>query len=262
MPLIQADGLKFFQFKAFQNAALVHGIFMRHGGVSPSRWHSLNVGGTVGDDSERVSENLRRIFATLDLDPDSAFDVWQVHSADIATADAPRAGQKHVRADIILTRTPGVALFMRFADCVPIYLYDPRKHAIGLAHAGWLGTVKQAARVAVEGMTLHFGSKPGDLVAGIGPAIGLDHYEIGGDVISAFRESFGQKAESHLRVSNSHTYLDLAGANQELLKDAGVEYVERADICTACAVLDWYSHRAEGGATGRFGALLCLNEDG
>ena len=260
MPLLEAGDLKYFQFKSFQNAALNHGLFTRRGGVSPAPWHSLNVGGTVGDDPDLVSENLKRVFATLGLARESAFDVWQVHSAEFVVAEAPRAGEEHVRADIIMTETPGVSLFMRFADCVPIFLYDPRRHAIGLVHAGWLGTVRQAARVAVEGMRLHLGSQPEDLVAGIGPAIGQDHYEVGDDVVSAFRESFGWKAERHLRVADSHTYLDLAGANEELLRDAGVKNIEQAGICTACAVQDWFSHRAERGTTGRFGALFCLNE--
>jgi len=260
MPLLESRGLKFFQFTSFQIDELNHGIFTRLGGVSPSPWESLNVGGTVGDEAERVAENRSRTFAALGLEAESAYDVWQVHSADLVIADYPRAGRDHVRADIILTAAAGVTLFMRFADCVPILLYDPHRHAIGLAHAGWLGTVRQAARIAVEGMVNRFGSHPSDLLAGLGPAIGLDHYQVGDDVRSAFHESFGEKADQYLHRIDGRMYLDLAGANRELLVSSGVGQVEQAGICTACFVSDWYSHRAEAGRTGRFGALLNLKE--
>jgi YfiH family protein len=260
MPLHEANGLKFLQFDTLNPDDLSHGVFTRVGGVSPSPWETLNVGGTVGDAPARVRENQQRIFQALKLEPESAYDVWQVHSADVAVADRPRAGREHIRADIILTTVPGVTLFMRFADCVPILLYDPRKKVIGLAHAGWLGTVRQAARVAVEAMGSHFGSRPSDLVAALGPAIGPDHYAIGEDVISAFRESFGRDAGSHLKMFDGRTHLDLISANRHLLHSTGVESIEQADICTACDVSQWFSHRAEKGRTGRFGALFCLRE--
>ncbi|MFN2275233.1 MAG: peptidoglycan editing factor PgeF [Anaerolineales bacterium] len=260
MPLVSVNGLQFFQFESFQHEPLKHGLFMRTGGVSPSPWKSLNVGGTVGDDPVRVGENRRRIFNALDLDLDSAYDVWQVHSADLVIADSPRAGREYQRADIILTSSPGVTLFMRFADCVPILLYDPTRHVIGLAHAGWLGTVRQVARVAVEGMRTYFGSEPADVIAGIGPAIGPDHYEVGRDVISAIEDSFGHAAAGLLHPRDGRTYLDLYSANRSLLTSAGVEQIEATSICTACSVSEWFSHRAEGGRTGRFGALLSLTE--
>lgn len=260
MPQVSSNGLQIFQFEIFQAKPLKHGFFTRKGGVSPSPWKSLNVGGTVGDDPERVMENRRRIFDALDLDLESAYDVWQVHSADMVIAEGPRAGREYQRADIILTAVPEVTLFMRFADCVPIMLYDPIQHAIGLAHAGWLGTVRQTARVAVEGMRSHFGSDPADLLAGLGPAIGPDHYEVGSDVAEALEESFGQAADAHLHQRDRRTYLDLYSANRYLLQAAGVGRIEQAPICTACSVTDWFSHRAEGGRTGRFGALLSLDE--
>lgn len=260
MQLRAVNGLKFLQFSSLKLDGLCHGVFTRIGGVSPNPWETLNVGGTVGDDPVRVSENRRRIFQALDLDPSSEYDVWQVHSADVAVADRPREGREHVRADIILTAVPGVTLFMRFADCVPILLYDPRRQVIALAHAGWLGTVRQAARVAVDAMSSHFGSRPSDLVAALGPAIGPDHYAVGEDVISAFRESFGRKADPHLQLFDGKTHLDLISANRELLLSTGVESVEQADICTACDVSEWFSHRAEEGRTGRFGVLFCIRE--
>jgi polyphenol oxidase len=182
-----------------------------------------------------------------------------VHSADVVYADAPRdLTQELTQADILFTDKPEVTLYMRFADCVPILLYDPKKHVIGIAHAGWLGIVRGVAKVAVEAMKVHYGSKPKNILAAIGPSIGPDHYEVGPDVALQIQQTFGSKAESLIKTRKRHTYLDLWKANELQLQEAGVEKIESAEICTACSLEDWFSHRAEKGNTGRFGALIGL----
>jgi hypothetical protein len=95
-------------------------------------------------------------------------------------------------------------------------------------------------------------------VAGIGPSIGVDHYEVGAEVISQFREKHPQDADQILQSKNGSTYLDLWASNEIQLKRAGVEQVQVSNVCTACHVEDWFSHRAEKGKTGRFGALMAL----
>lgn len=257
MQLRVSGSLKYYQFNSLQGTPVQHGIFTRQGGVSPDPWRSLNVGGTVGDDAARVLENQERVFKALSLDPATVFDVWQVHSAEVVIGEAPRAGRTHQKADVILTNQPGIALLMRYADCVPIMLYDPTRQAIGLAHAGWLGTVRGAARAAVQGMVASFGSRPGDILAGIGPSIGPDHYEVGEDVIAAFEMSFGKQTHDYIH-GNGRTYLDLWSANKHLLEAAGVTQIEIAGMCTACDLSAWYSHRAEGGQTGRYAAVMSL----
>lgn len=259
MPFVDRDGLRLYQFAIFP-AAVTQAAFTRRGGESPAPWQTLNVGGTVGDDPDRVRANRLRCFAALDRPPGSLFDVWQVHSADWTYAAAPRPpDQPHVQADIILTDRPEVTLFMRFADCVPILLYDPVRHAIALAHAGWQGTVRGAAREAVRAMVARFGSRPADLLAAIGPSIGPDHYEVGPDVVAQARAAFGSATEALLPRKDGTTRFDLWAANRLLLEEAGVEQVEVAGLCTACHLEDWYSHRAEHGRTGRFGVMLGLN---
>jgi YfiH family protein len=151
---------------------------------------------------------------------------------------------------------------MRFADCVPILLYDPLKRAVGIVHAGWEGTVKQIAAAAVRAMTANFGSRPADILAGIGPSIGPDHYEVGVDVIARVRSTFGEVAEGLLPQRGERHHFDLWAANQATLQQAGVGRVEVAGICTACHREDWYSHRAESGRTGRFGALIAIHRTG
>ncbi len=258
MPFIHNNGIRYYSFDIFPRT-VTQAVFTRQGGVSPAPWDSLNVGGTVGDDVERVRENRARSFSALGRTLDSLFDVWQVHSADAVHADAPRpVHEDHHKADIILTDKPDVTLYMRFADCVPILLHDPKKNVVAIAHAGWLGTVRGASSAAVRAMREKYGSKPKDILAAIGPSIGVDHYEVGPDVISQVEQAFGPDAKRLVESRDGKTYLDLWAANRIQLEKSGVEQIEIADICTACHLDDWFSHRAEKGKTGRFGALIAL----
>lgn len=259
MSFIENQGLRYFTFSIIPTEKVVNAIFTRHGGVSPKPWNSLNVGGTVGDDRPRVIENRLRSFRAVGRDPRSMFDVWQVHSADVVTANAPHNfSPPEYKADAILTDNPEVTLFMRFADCTPVLLFDPIKSTIGIVHAGWMGTVKQVAAAAVNAMTAAYGSQPEDILAGIGPSIGPDHYEIGSDVITRVREAYHDDADKLLIHREEHIYFDLWQANELTLKNAGVRSIEISGLCTACHPEDWFSHRAEKGKTGRFAALIGL----
>jgi polyphenol oxidase len=258
MPFKSNGEIRYFQFEKL-GQGLVHAIFTRKGGVSPQPWAALNLGSTVGDDLQHVRENRRRALGALELDPASVYDVWLVHGVNVAIAAAPRpAKEAHVKADVILTDKPGVTVLMRFADCVPILLRDPVRNVIGIAHAGWMGTVKGTVRFAVEAMQARFGSKPEDILAGIGPSIGPDHYEVGPEVVDQVKRSFHADAASLLSGDPGRIKFDLWAANRLLLERAGVVQVEMAGLCTACHTEEWYSHRAEKGRTGRFGAIIAL----
>jgi polyphenol oxidase len=256
MSILQHNGLRYYQFDSLKTK---HAVFTRHGGASPQPWGSLNVGGTVGDDLARVRRNRILSFEALGCAPESIFDVWQVHSADAVCARAPRpVDESYRQADIILTDRPEVTLFMRFADCVPILVHDPRKGVIGLAHAGWMGTLRDVACATIEAMHKNYGSNPADIIAGIGPSIGPDHYEIGADVILQVMQKFGDDSELILKSHNGKIHFNLWETNRMLLERSGVGQIEISGICTACNTQDWYSHRAEKGRTGRFGALIAL----
>lgn len=257
--------LRYFTFDLFDRYGLIQGFFTRQGGVSPQPWASLNLGGTVGDTREHVIENRRRIFAVMNRPVESIFDSWQVHGSDVICADAPRPlDGLHAKADSILTNHAEITLFMRFADCVPIFLFDPAHQVIGIVHAGWRGTVVRAAAVAVAQMGQCYGTLPADVLAGIGPSICVDHYEIGRDpqVVAMVRDAFARRTQTVLRTLDGSIHFDLWQANQIILEECGVKQVELAGLCTACQNADWYSHRAEHGQTGRFGALLALPESG
>lgn len=257
MPFHHQNGLRYYTFDNL--AGVTHAVFTRRGGVSPAPWDSLNVGGSVGDDLANVRENRIRSFTALGRDPASIHDVWLVHGTDAVHAEAPRdLAFKPPQADIITTGNPRVTLFMRYADCVPILLHDPRKGVVALVHAGWLGTVRNAAKAALDSMRARYGTDPRDVRAAIGPSIGPDHYEVGADVAAQIRAAFGSQAEALLQPRGGKFHLDLWAANRLQLEAEGVEDIETAEICTACHLDDWYSHRAEKGRTGRFGALIGL----
>ncbi len=259
MPLHPRAPIPHFTFDLLTQAGVPHAVFTRRGGVSPAPWESLNMGGTVGDARERVLVNIRRGLAAFGRSIESVYDVWQVHGREVVCADAPRNGAEHRRADAILTDTPGLTMMMRFADCVPILLYDPVRRVGGLVHAGWQGTVLKTAQAAVERMRAVYGSRPEEILAGIGPSIGPDHYEVGPDVVARVRAAFGPQAERVLHTPNGSVHLDLWTANRLILEAAGVRRIEIAGLCTACDPEHWYSHRRERGQTGRFGAFLAVN---
>lgn len=259
MPIRQRGSLLYYTFESLDDSGLSHAIFTRHGGISPKPWASLNVGGTVGDDPHRVRTNRNRSLQALNCDPSNVYDVWQVHGNQVVYTDTPHDKNKpYIKADAIITDRNKVTLFMRFADCVPILLYDSIRKVISLVHAGWKGTVDGVVTATVEAMVKNFQCNSQDILAGIGPSIGPHHYEIGKDVASLVEKAFGLESADLLIYSNGKIYLDLWSANTLLLARSGVKEIEQSGICTACHLDDWYSHRAERGKTGRFGALITL----
>ncbi len=262
MGFVEEDGLRYYQFDIFKDQPLFHAVLTRRGGFSRPPFDSLNTGGTVGDDPKAVLRNHQLIYRKLGFDFFSRFDVWQVHDTHILCTDAPRhLDTPHAKADGILTDNPKVTLFMRFADCVPILLMDPINKAIGIVHAGWQGTYKRIARIAVGKMVSRYGSQPKNILAGIGPSICQDCYEVGMNVLKKFKSSIGDEAQQYFKKRGNKLYLDLWKANQKALENAGVAHIETAGICTACHLEDWYSHRAEDGRTGRFGVLMSIRDN-
>ena len=185
---IKKGGLLYYQFEEFQDHGLFHGIFSRQGGISPAPWDSLNLGGTVGDDPQNVQENLARLLAVSGFSQGQLAQVKQVHSAKVVKVDLPVDAVED--GDAITTDQRGLLLLMRFADCVPIMFFDPEHQAIAIAHAGWKGTLKGLVSEVVRAMRVSFGSLPEKIIAGIGPSIGPDHYQVGMDVIDKTKQAF------------------------------------------------------------------------
>lgn len=259
-PLERVTSGALIYYRSARWSQLKHGIFTRHGGVSQAPFGALNLGGTVGDDLQAVRDNHTLVYEALGVNKVRACTVWQVHSADTVIVERPVLGRRWIAlADGMVTDRRDTPLVMRFADCTPILLFDPRKGAIGLVHAGWRGTVQGACVSAVETMVQAYGCHREDLQALIGPSIGPERYQVGEEVVAAALAHFGSVEGLVSRNPQDGTaYLNLWAANALDLKRAGVTNVEIAGICTAQSTDEFYSHRAEKGRTGRFGVVMSL----
>ncbi len=251
------DSILLYQFDGLEGAGIMHAALTRLGGVSSGPFATLNLGHTVGDDLAAVEENHRRALSALGLRRNQVVSPYQVHSANVRLVGAAHAGTVQPDTDGLLTTTPGVALFFRFADCAPVLLFDPVQRAVGLVHAGWRGAANGVVGAAVAAFVRHAGSKPGDLWAGIGPTIGPCCYEVGPEVAETVARACPAGTQVVVR-QNGSLHLDLPGAVRAQLLAAGVGEVEMSGICTACHTDEWFSHRAENGRTGRFGMLAML----
>jgi YfiH family protein len=157
------------------------------------------------------------------------------------------------KCDVLITRSADKTLMLRYADCTPVLLADPRQRAVAVIHAGWRGSAARASAAAVEALVEAFGTRPADVIAGIGPAIGPCCYEVGGEVFDAFAD--------RPELFNGRN-LDLWEANRRALVESGVpaEQIEVAAVCTQCESERFFSHRANGGQpAGRFAALIRLD---
>lgn len=267
MILAQQHGIPFYRFETLpENGRLQHAVFTRQGGVSQAPFHSLNLSVSVPDEKERVYANRRRAYGLYGRDTDTVVHAHLTHGSDVGRVTQVHNGTWYPEVDGIITNEPGCALTMNYADCTPIFLYDPEHHAIGLGHAGWQGTVKDLPGAMVRAMQRAFGSRPSSLLAGIGPCIGPCCYEVGERVITAVHAAFEhpdsllipQPPAPSPQSPGPNPHFDLPEANRRNLANTGVQHIELSGLCTACRTDLFFSHRAEHGKTGRFGTLFIL----
>ena len=259
MRQFQQDGLVYYKFDSFDDDAIDHAIFSRKGGSSKGPYASLNFGGTNGDDPEAVLANHEKLFKVFGRPYSSRFDVWQVHGKTILFSEAPRPPEKkHPPADGIFTDKPEVTLIMRFADCVPLVFHDPAKKVVGIVHAGWQGTLLRIGAEAVNAIEDRYGSLAADLRVGLGPSICGKCYQVGEEVRRQFLKAWGAEADQFFAEQDTGLYLDLWGANEWTLRQAGVKQIENSGFCTAENLDAWYSYRKEKGITGRFAVVIAL----
>jgi polyphenol oxidase len=211
----------------------------RLGGVSDAPYDSLNLGRSTRDNPENVDENRQRLCETVGVGPAQLALQRQLHGAVVNRAEA---GARSAEGDGLWTDEPGVAMLAFSADCLPIALAR-RNGSAGLAllHAGRLGLLAGIVEAGVAALG-------GPLAAIVGPGIGPCCYEVGDDIAGDYRDRFGPDV---LRGQN----LDLWTAAEKALRAAGVDSVERVDLCTACASDRFFSHRRDGPVTGRQGVI-------
>jgi YfiH family protein len=246
-------------------------VSTRHGGVSAPPYDSLNLGLRVGDEDERVVANRRRLFDAFGMPLERSVWCKQIHADRVVVVDAGDAGRGSTEeetiveeTDALVTDTPDLPLCVTVADCVPVAIFDPQRQVVGLAHAGWGGTVTRISSRTVGVMGEQFGCDPASMVAAIGPSIGPAAYEVGEDVIERAEEAFGGRASEILTGGEGGKALfDLWSANRIDLEAVGLpsERIEVSGIASEAQLEDFYSHRLEGARTGRFIAAVSLRAD-
>ncbi len=223
------------------NGAVVVAFSERQGGVSDGPYASLNLGLLTEDEPARVEENRRRLCARLDAEPERAALNRQVHGARVNRA-VP--GGRGTPGDAIWTDEAELPVMVLTADCLPIALaVDGPQPRIALVHAGWRGLLAGVVEAAVAEL-----GRAGH--AALGSGIGPCCYEVGEDVAAAFRDRFGAGVVRGRRV-------DLAAAAAKLLRDTGWQVEDLGD-CTSCNPERFFSHRRDGGLTGRQGAIALV----
>ena len=262
-------GVEWLTYPAFdEHPEIIHGFSTRKGGASKGHLGEMNLSFSRGDDPENVKENYRRMADALGIRPEQIVCSDQTHTANVRIADSTHCGEGVTRpktwtdVDGLVTNEPGVALCTSFADCVPLYFYDPVHKAIGLSHSGWRGTVGQIGAVTIETMHKEYGTDPADVLAAIGPSICQDCYEVSADVIEEFQKAYPKEEWEKLYYAkeNGKYQLNLWEACRYTLLKAGVlkEHFSMPNLCTCCNPDILFSHRASQGKRGNLNAFLML----
>ena len=233
-----------------------HATSTRQGGVSKGIYDSLNLGLMSGDDLAVVDQN-RQIFSEM-LDIPIVQNLSMTHGIQVAHVRGPQDMQRPHDADACISNHPEVSLSLTTADCVPIFFHDPVAGAIGLAHAGWRGTVHGIAARVVEALAEQFSSQPKNLRLALGPAIGACCFEVGPEVAEEFHAQYGPQTWIESRGAKWH--IDLHQANRVWLERSGVspENIRACSLCTCCNADLFYSWRRENGKTGRLLSAIAL----
>lgn len=206
------------------------------------------------------------------VSPERLVGLNQVHGARVLVADTSHAGSgaepdnaSAGEADGLITNTPGLPLMTLHADCQPILFIDPVRRAVGVSHAGWRGAVSDVAGSTVRAMVANFDSRPHDLLVYLGPAIAVDCYEVGEEVVQAWTNAYaGPNGVDAVKLNHAGYQFNLTVANRLQLQRAGIPRgnVSESGVCTRCQGATWFSHRGQGPGAGRFAAIIGIAGDG
>lgn len=267
------NGVSLITFDLLSKYGIKHCFSTRLGGVSSKQFESMNLGFGRGDSEENVLENYRRIAAALGVNIERMCLSQQTHTTNVRIMTGEDAGNGIVRklpysdVDGMITDEKGMTLVTFYADCVPLFFYDPVRKVIGLSHSGWRGTVGKIGAETVRKMVESYGSRPEDIIACVGPSICGKCYEVSGDVADRFAAAFDRAKEkgiigpSLFNPDNHDKYmLDLWKANKLVFLEAGIreENIEITEYCTHCNPDLFYSHRTMGADRGSLAAFMCL----
>jgi polyphenol oxidase len=253
---LSINGLSFFHYPLLQaQPGLIHGVFSRLGGISEGIYRDFNLSFSVGDEPHRVRHNRETVQRTLGVKAIKS--LKQVHGKATVIVEGLSEGSLESETqsgDILMTRIPGQGLMIKQADCQSVLLYDPRRRAIANLHCGWRGNVANVIQEAVDQMKAAYGTRPADLMAGIGPSLGpccaqFIHY----------RQEF---PEAYWKYQVRPDYFDLWQLSRDQLTGAGVlgDHIQIAGICTSCRTDLFFSYRKEK-TTGRFATIIALKDE-
>ncbi|TCT16987.1 hypothetical protein EDC18_101283 [Natranaerovirga pectinivora] len=263
--------LLYVTFPAFDKTGLVaHCFTTKLGGVSEGYFSTLNLGFNRGDANNNVEQNYKLVCDAIDIDYNKLVFSHQVHEDKIYVVSSSDAGKGGIHGtdiknmDALITNAINIPLVTLYADCVPIFLLDPVKKAIGIAHAGWRGTVKHIGKKTVQKMIETYQSNPKDILAGIAPSIGFCCFEVSEDVAEEFKKKFTKEQCKEIieEKSNNKYMVDLWKANKFTLLEAGLEEdnITVTDLCTKCNSDIFFSHRATDGKRGSLAAIMALQD--
>jgi YfiH family protein len=226
---------------------IVHGVFLRRGGVSGGPFGSLNAGGATGDDPKAIEENRRRMLQALNME--HYHSGKQVHGADVAWVKGPK--QEVGDCDALVTDKTGLGLMIKHADCQAAILYDPVHRALANVHSGWRGNVKNVYRATIEKMSQFFDTRPQDLLVGISPSLGPDHAQ--------FKNYRTELPEEFWQFQVRPEFFDLWAVARHQFENCGVlaHHIEIAGICTYANTDDCFSYRREK-VTGRHATIAMV----
>lgn len=247
---------------------IVHGFSTRLGGVSKEHLSSMNLSFSRGDDRDLVMENHRRFSQAIGYDYKKLVFSDQVHTTVIRKVTEEDCGKGIMKAsdikgvDGLVTNVSGVPLITFFADCVPLFFYDPVREVVALAHSGWRGTVDGIGEKMVHFMEEEYGCLSSDIRCAIAPSICQDCYEVSEDVIEQFVIRYGTNygRELFYQKENGKYQLNLHKACEITLLGAGIkeEHLDITDLCTCCNPDVFFSHRASHGQRGNLAAVIML----
>lgn len=209
------------------------------------------------NDEETIKNNKTLICKHFNISEKNLICPEQTHSTNISTANQYQTD--YPATDAMILTNPTQAVYLNFADCTPIILYDEKQNIGAIAHAGWRGTAGEIAPKTVEQMCLQFGSHPENIKAVIGPAIGQCCYCVGEDVAQKLAQTI-LDANGCIQQKNTNIFVDLKEINHRQLLACGVQKIDICDYCTSCANELFFSYRKENGTTRRHSAIIKLQE--
>lgn len=265
----ERDGISYITIPAWHRQGIDIAFTGRAGGVSKQPFDSLNFGLHVGDNNKLVLENRHRVMQIFKHNIDHMVCCEQVHGNKVlpVTIKHQGCGSSDMKSwlndtDGMVTNQPGLYMATFYADCIPIFFFDPVKKCVGLAHSGWKGTMGRIAVNTVNLMEQEFGSKRSHIEVFIGPGIGPCCFEIKADLAAKAISEFGQFRDIISKEKNDRYRWNLPQTIYYMLAESGVEpdNIIMAKLCTSCHTDLFYSYRRENGITGRMGAFIGIRD--